>query len=189
MKPKERQYSLRALMASALFVALLIAVFWITYHSSREEARLEAQLQAYASEIRAMQSELSLARGQSLRTRYAEKMLFYVLAHSEDYPELVAALKNGSERQVGMSLHSLDEDDNRTYLNFYSINRPADVTPFCFSFLLADEPFEVLGHIAGEQSRVSRKSEGQWVCGAGRDGKDVSYLITKDGFEPLEPES
>lgn len=192
MTAKEHQFSLSSLMLILTIAALVIAVVGTVLQSRRTQSQLNRQIVSLQADIVDLEYRLRGEQGQSIRTKYAEKMLFHVLARSGKYPELVAALQNGSKRQVGMSLHPLDEDDNRTYVNFYSMGDAPGTTPFCFSFLLSDEPFEVLDHISGEQGRLPRKQEpngieGDWFCGADEGGSDVWYRIADDQFKPYAP--
>ncbi|MEL6105896.1 MAG: hypothetical protein AAFU85_07665 [Planctomycetota bacterium] len=192
MTVKENQFSLKTLLWMITITGLLIAVFWTIFQAQRTRARMESQIATLEAKAADLSFRLRGEQGQGLRSAYAEKMLYHVLAHSDQYPELVTALKNGSKRNVGMSLHPLGEEDNRTYANFYSMNDPPGATPFCFSFLLREEPYEVLDHISGEQSRLPRKKgpngqEGDWFCGAGEGGSDVWYRIADDQFTRYTP--
>ena len=132
--------------------------------------------------------DLKNAFGQESRSRYAEKILFHVIANFEKYPDLKRRLANYENRKIGISLSALDDNDNLTYLNFYTMEGNRVSKPFCHSFLVQDEPFGIVDDISGEQSRFPRFHDGKWICGAGRDGRDRWYAIDKKGFANFQPD-
>ena len=176
------QFSILHIFGATTFAALLIGVLAVAYQSQRMKRDLRAELVALQMQNDELQAQALTAQSEGTRTVYAEKILFHVVSHPDLYPELQGALQDYQQHPLGISMHGLENDDNLTYLNIYTLDSRNAPKPLCTSFLVSEEPFKVLDVIVGEQSRYPRKEAGVWYCGAGVDGKDRWYQIQEKQF-------
>jgi len=176
------RFSILQLLGAVTFAALLLGVLVTGYQARVKIAKLQ-QARAVA-EMKADELRIAHAneKGQGLRTKYAEKMFFHVSSNPERYPELRAALKNYDQQKIGISLHRLAEDDNLAHVCFYSMNVDPSLPVFSQPFLIQEEPFEVLDTVVGQQSRVPRLQEGQWIFGCGENDGDRWFSIEDRKF-------
>lgn len=184
-EPEKVQFPIRFLFAAITFIALLLGVFAIAVRARSDKRQLQTRQAELQVALDLANVELRNLKGDAIRTAFSERILLHVLGHSDEYPAIVSALKNYEQRNIGVSLHGLDDDDNLTYLNIYPVQSSGQ-PPFCHSFLVHEEPFEVLDYIQGEQSRYPRKLEDRWVCGAGQNGLDRWFAIEGKRFQLLD---
>lgn len=166
------------------FSGLLIGVITIGLRARTEKRELLSRLSSIDQQNQELEAKLRSTEGDALRSRFAEKLLYYVVSSKGEYPELMTALENYQTRKMGLSMHPLDEDDNRAYLCFYAMDVNAG-PPFSTAFLVQEEPFSVVEHLTGEQPRMARRHEEKWVFGSGMDGEDRWFIIEEDGFVPF----
>jgi hypothetical protein len=183
--PEVVQFPIRFLFGAITFIALFVGVLAVAMRARNDKRRMQAEAAELQLRMNELERDLLKAQGEGMRTVFAEKLLFHVLGHSDEYPEIVKALQNYEQRNLGVAVHGLGNDDNLSYLNLYPV-QSSKLPPFCHTFLVHEEPFEVVDYVQGEQSRYPRKLEGEWVCGAGLNGEDRWYTIDATGFLPLE---
>ena len=183
------QFSVMQLFGAVTFAALLIGVITVAYQASVAKRKLRVQIEQLEEKNLELEVSLRNEIGNGLRTTYAEKILFHVLGHPDEFSDVNKQLANYQQRKVGIAAHPLEADDNLTYVNIYGMRTTATELPFCHSFLVRENPFEVLDYVAGGQSRYPRQKDGHWVCGAGKNGEDRWYIVKGDRFLPWSEEA
>jgi hypothetical protein len=177
-----RQFSLLQLLVVITLIALFAAVFTLSLRLRNSTARHESERLELRGENADLSRELTDLQFRTRSNEYSTLVLLHIVNNRSDFERIHACMVAPNGREIATFFHPMDEGDNVGHVSVTVTDGNSSASKLGASFLIKQEPFEVVDYLAGNPSRIPLFRDGVWNVDNRIGNGTIRYRIKNGEF-------